>query len=110
MPHATVGQLVFRATGFFTGVGLAGGFRAGAGVVGAGVSPAVATRGPPAAGAGGGVRKPRSGLMKWERLGKIRLRFDPVTPNHFARVAEYSSTEMRGIQRPSCVSSGPLTA
>ena len=33
-----------------------------------------------------------------------------LTPNQLARVAEYSSTEVVGIQRPVLVSSGPLTA
>jgi hypothetical protein len=56
------------------------------------------------------LRKPRSGWPNWPRLGKTVGMFEALTPNHLARVAEYSSTEVEGIQRPSPVSSGPLIA
>lgn len=63
---------------------------------------------PPWAGCGYG-RKPRSGAAKRPRFGKTSGRSVRATPNHRASVAEYSSTEIDGIQRPSRVSSGPLT-
>ena len=53
--------------------------------------------------------KPRSGWAKRFRFGKTVAMSVGITPNHFASVAEYSSTEVVGIHRPSSVSSGPST-
>ena len=53
---------------------------------------------------------PRSGFANLPRLGSTSGRSLLATPNQRARVAEYSSTEVVGIQRPSPASSGPLMA
>lgn len=50
---------------------------------------------------------PKFGLLNRPRFGKIVPRSAVPTPNQRARVAEYSSTEVVGIQRPSPASSGP---
>ena len=49
--------------------------------------------------------KPRSGVAKRLRLGKMAAKLAPgSTPNHLARVAEYWSTAVVGIHRPVLVS------
>ncbi len=53
---------------------------------------------------------PRSGVANRPRLGSTSGRSLAATPNQRARVAEYSSTEVVGIQRPSPASLGPSTA
>src|SRR4030081_499802 len=50
------------------------------------------------------IMKPRSGLAKRLRFGKTVGISVALTPNHFASVAEYSSTDVVGIHRPSSVS------
>ena len=53
--------------------------------------------------------KPRSGRAKRPMLGRTIAMFAGLIPNHFARVAEYSSVEMPGIHEPRLpVSLGPL--
>src|SRR6185295_17104827 len=53
---------------------------------------------------------PRSGVANRPRLGSTSGRSLLATPNQRARVDEYSSTEVVGIQRPSPASFGPPTA
>src|SRR3954463_15896369 len=53
---------------------------------------------------------PTSGWANRYRFGKTVLTSVLLTPNQRARVAEYSSTAMVGIQRPRPVSSGPVMA
>src|SRR5580704_779434 len=53
----------------------------------------------------------RTGVVKFARFGKMVGRSDVGTPNQFAKVAAYWSSEVVGIQRPSLVaSSGPPSA
>src|SRR5436305_3838381 len=53
---------------------------------------------------------PKSGVPNRPRFGSTTGRSLCATPNHRARVAAYSSTEVVGIQRPSPASLGPLRA
>ena len=52
---------------------------------------------------------PRLDVAKRPMFGSTVDRSELLTPNQVARVAAYSSTLVVGIQRPSPVSSGPLT-
>ena len=54
------------------------------------------------------IIKPRSGLLNRPRFGKIRFNPEADTPNHFASVAEYSSTEIFGTHRPELSESSPV--
>ena len=57
------------------------------------------------------VMNPRSLVGKRDRFGNTDAKSAVGTPNHFASVAPYWSTDVVGIQRPRCsASSGPPSA